>query len=184
MNKLGILISKILLSGYMGAGKSTIGKKLAQLNQWQFIDLDSFIEEKERKSISQIFKEQGEAHFRKLEKQALDSLLKVEKALVISLGGGTVCHSGIAKMLSNNKHVIVCYLKFNPDIICQRLLHEQTKRPLLNEIQDLKSFVTKHINSRTEFYEMADLILDDVESIEESCREIENYRSYLNSSTT
>ena len=80
----------IYLIGLMGSGKSTLGPQLARNLQYEFIDMDSYIEEKEQLSIPQIFQKQGEDFFRKVEAEALNDLSSKQK-VVISTGGGTPC---------------------------------------------------------------------------------------------
>ena len=75
----------------MGVGKTTIGKRLAEKIFFPFMDLDTFIEQKEGKKISQIFKDKGEIYFRKKEREYLTELLKSSSPMVLSLGGGTPC---------------------------------------------------------------------------------------------
>ncbi|MFN5829806.1 MAG: shikimate kinase, partial [Bacteroidota bacterium] len=80
----------VYLTGFMGSGKTTVGKKLAAQLNYTFIDLDSYIEKQEGRSISELFNEHGENYFREVEHQCLQTLLKLEK-LVIACGGGTPC---------------------------------------------------------------------------------------------
>ncbi len=168
----------------MGCGKSTLGKILAERFQYKFIDLDKLIEEKESLTISEIFALKGEDYFRELEKVALNSILTMDVPLILSLGGGTVCHSGIAADLNKNKNILVCYLKLSPQVIFNRLISEKQSRPILNGVDNLQEFIQKHLNQRESFYAMANLTLDGVVDPEEVFSEIRTFIGYLNSSTT
>lgn len=168
----------------MGCGKTTFGKKFATFLNWKFIDLDQYIEEKQSKTVAQIFKDGGEKSFRQLERLALDLLLNNEEKLIISLGGGTVCYSDIASKLDDLRSVIVCYLKYSPTVIIGRLENEIHTRPLLNEVENLEVFIRGHLEERERYYEMADLIIEDEENSNEITRQIKGYIDYLNASTT
>ena len=84
---------KVILLGYMASGKSTIGRLLAEEKGLKFINLDEYLEEKEEKSISDIFKDKGEIYFRLKENEYLKELLEKKESFVLSLGGGTPCYS-------------------------------------------------------------------------------------------
>jgi shikimate kinase len=95
------------LLGYMGSGKSTVGKELARILSVPFVDLDSEIEKSENKSVSQIFDERGAIYFRKKEKLVLEEVLSSEKNTVLSLGGGTPCYFGSMNYLNNIDEVYI-----------------------------------------------------------------------------
>ncbi len=143
----------IVLLGYMGCGKSTIGKLLASRTGLQFIDFDEFIEKKEGKSITAIFKQHGEVYFRKKEHQYLNELLNSAPEAVISLGGGTPCFGNNMELLLESKAKVV-YLKAKIDTLTQRLLKEKDQRPLIKDIPDteLEEFIRKHLFERNYFY--------------------------------
>lgn len=92
-------MKKIILIGYMGCGKSTIGKLLAKSSDFEFEDLDFFIEKKLETSIETIFKTKGEIYFRKIENQYLVELLNSNEKMVLSLGGGTPCFTNNNEIL-------------------------------------------------------------------------------------
>lgn len=113
----------LFLTGFMATGKSTYGKELAEELQWPFVDLDRYIEEKEGRSINQIFREEGEKYFRKLERKAVLSVTPDLKNQVVALGGGAL----------HNQHM-VDHLKFNGLLICfESSIEEITDRVMSNE---------------------------------------------------
>jgi shikimate kinase len=92
---------KIVLLGYMASGKSAVGKVLAEALHVQFVDLDSFIEEREQLSIAKIFETKGEIYFRKMESVHLQELLNSKEFFIISLGGGTPCYGKNMEFIKN-----------------------------------------------------------------------------------
>ena len=151
----------IVLLGYMGSGKSTVGKIIAAKTGVQFIDFDHFIEEKEGVSIPEIFKSKGEVYFRKKEREYLEELLKIAPDAVISLGGGTPCFGNNMQLLLDSPAKVV-YLKANINTLTQRLLPEKSGRPLLAEVPDneLEEYIRKHLFERNFFYLQAPVKLD------------------------
>src|SRR5690625_7262031 len=110
----------ISLMGYMGSGKSTIGKELANTFNYKFIDLDEFIEASETQSISEIFKNGGEIKFRKLERLYLLEILEEEKNAIIAFGGGSpVYYDNIDKI---NEHSFSFYLIITPPQLFEKLV--------------------------------------------------------------
>lgn len=128
---------KIFLVGFMGSGKSTLGKKLSELMNVSFIDLDSKIEESEGKSVSQIFKERGEEYFRNLEAEALRKTARIRNA-VIATGGGAPCFYDNMEWMNENG--VTVYLKAEPGELYHRLLKERETRPLLAHMGDVALF--------------------------------------------
>ena len=100
----------IILFGYMGVGKSYIGKKLSKELMIDFIDLDNYIETHEKKSISNIFFEKGEIYFRSIENKYLELILNKNLKCVISTGGGTPCYSNNIDLIKRNKDLKSFYL--------------------------------------------------------------------------
>ncbi|MDO3694447.1 shikimate kinase [Wenyingzhuangia sp. chi5] len=143
---------KLVLLGYMGCGKSAISNALANSLNLKRIDLDDYIETKEGKTIADIFKENGEIYFRKLETTCLLELLDNEEAFILSLGGGTPCFGKNMEII--NQKSISVYLSANIPTLVSRLLPEKAKRPLIARIADeeLAEFIGKHLFERRHFY--------------------------------
>jgi len=119
--------SLIFLTGFSGSGKSSIGPLLANSLGYDFIDIDSAIEEQEGKTITRIFAEEGERAFRKLE-QAMIATIAERKEMVASLGGGALEHTPTFELISTTGTLV--YLKSDPKNLAKRLFHK-TDRPLL-----------------------------------------------------
>ena len=151
------MVTKIILVGMMGAGKTTIGKLLSNQLAFNFIDLDRKIEEKSGVKINTIFEIEGEEGFREREHSALNEALAEEK-VVISTGGGVVVKA-INRSLMQKSEAMVVYLKANLDILVGRLKNDKT-RPMLDKDNKLLS-LQKLLSEREPFYEnLADFIID------------------------
>lgn len=120
--------NNIILIGFMGAGKTTIGKKIAKIRQWEFVDTDLYIEEKAGIRISDIFAQKGEEYFRQLETDTLIDLLKNTTNTIISVGGGLPLREENRKLLHQLGKIL--YLKATADTIYDRVKGDTT-RPLL-----------------------------------------------------
>src|SRR5690606_39739659 len=121
---------KIVLSGYMGCGKTTIAKLLHASTGIQMLDLDRYIEEKANLSIPEIFAAKGEIHFRKLEHEALKEVLAINSDLIIALGGGTPCYANNHDLLKGPA-IIWIFLKASPQMLYERIQSSNPERPLL-----------------------------------------------------
>lgn len=122
-------MKNIILVGYMGCGKTTVGKNVAKNKEFTFVDTDEMIEEQQGKKISEIFAEQGEAAFRDMETEYLKQLISEnQENLVISTGGGMAVREENRKLLAQLGSVI--YLKASPEVIYERVKTDTT-RPLL-----------------------------------------------------
>lgn len=147
---------KIILLGYMGSGKSTVGRILAKKLGLEFHDLDTLIEAREGKTIAQIFDQKGEVYFRKLEYRILDEMLLSDSGFVLALGGGTPCYGdNMAAILRSTQNVF--YLQLPIPALSERLLNEKAERPLISHIPDeaLPEFIGKHLFERIPFYSRA-----------------------------
>jgi shikimate kinase len=151
---------KIVLIGYMSSGKSTIGKHLADKLFLPFIDLDIYIEKKEKKSVSDIFKNKGEIYFRLIEHKYLKEILISDQTVVLSLGGGTPCYADNMNLI-NTANAISFYLQTSIKVLVDRLTKEKDDRPLIASLEDNKisEFVAKHLFERRVFYEKANFII-------------------------
>jgi shikimate kinase len=151
---------KIVLIGYMSSGKSTIGKHLADKLFLPFIDLDIYIEKKEKKSVSDIFKNKGEIYFRLIEHKYLKEILISDQKVVLSLGGGTPCYADNMNLI-NTANTISFYLQTSIKELVDRLTKEKDDRPLIASLEDNKisEFVAKHLFERRVFYEKANFII-------------------------
>ena len=147
----------IIILGYMGSGKSITGKELSLKLNKKFIDLDSYIEGKEKDSISNIFQNKGDLYFRKQESKYLKEIINNNANLVLSVGGGTPCYFNNLDMIISNNNISF-YLKNSNIQLTSRLFNEKNKRPLISNIsseEKLLEFVSKHLFERESFYNSA-----------------------------
>ena len=167
---------RIILVGYMGSGKTTIGKALSKETGMMFYDLDWYIESRMHKTVSQIFAERGEEAFRKMEYNMLHEVAEFED-VIISCGGGTPCFFDNMDYLSQQGDVV--YLKASPDTLYKHLLMAKVERPLLKDkTQDeLIDYITSHLAEREPYYKKAHHVLnvdvlDDYDKIQESVAQL------------
>lgn len=140
----------------MASGKSSIGKILSKKLSLRFVDLDDYIIESEKMSISDIFKEKGEIYFRLIENKYLKEILSKDEDFVLSLGGGTPCYANNMEEI-NKLSSISIYLQGNVSTMVKRLIKKKSKRPLIASLGDDKipEFVAKHLFERRFYYEQA-----------------------------
>lgn len=149
---------RLILIGFMGVGKTSVGIKLAKVLNFEFIDIDNEIEILEGKSISEIFEEYGEKYFRKLESNILEKLIK-NNNIVISTGGGIITTKKNFDILKNEEKVI--FLDGSVETIINNLHNEITKRPLLKESENLNKKIEELLSIRYEKYkEVSDILID------------------------
>lgn len=152
----------VALMGYMGSGKSTIGKNLATVLNYNFLDLDEYISEQENCSIPELFKNKGEIYFRKKETQYLNEVLSTKDNLVLALGGGTPCYGNNINILLDSSNVNLFYLKLSIPNLVLRLFKEKDSRPLISHLttkEELTEFIGKHLFERTQYYNQASNII-------------------------
>jgi shikimate kinase len=151
-------MDKIFLVGFMGVGKSTTGKKLANKIGWHFIDTDAIFEEKYKLDINTFFNKYGEKLFRKLENEVLVSTFNYSNC-VISTGGGMPCYEHAMDQINNNGLSI--YLSMPANAILGRLTNSKQKRPLvLNKTQnELRSYIRSSLDERIPYYSKAKIII-------------------------
>lgn len=152
-------MNRIFLIGYMGSGKTTIGKMLAAKLSYSFVDMDAHIEEKQFKSVSRIFAEKGEDEFRQIEKKCLHEVGEFEN-VIISTGGGAPCFFDNVEYM--RKQGLTVYLKLTPEELKTRLESSKAnKRPLLAERKgdELLRFISEGLSKREPFYSQAEIVI-------------------------
>ncbi len=150
---------RIILIGYMGAGKTTVGKALSKAMGLQFYDLDWYIESRMRKTVAQIFAERGEEGFRLIERNMLHEVAEFED-VILSCGGGTPCFFDNMDYLNGQGETI--YLKADPEVLYKHLLMGKIERPLLKNKtpEQLIDFIKEQLEKREPFYTKAKHVLD------------------------
>jgi shikimate kinase len=153
----------VVLMGYMGAGKTSVGKELAKELGYRFVDLDAYIVRGEGVDIADLFRTRGELYFRSIESKYLLELLKNENNLVLALGGGTPCYGTNLKLLKSAESVKSVYLKMSIPNLVERLFKDKLDRPLIAHVQSetqLTEFIGKHLFERGKYYSESDVIID------------------------
>ena len=151
--------SRIILIGYMGSGKTTVGKVLSRELNLPFYDLDWYIENRMHKSIHQIFEEKGEEGFRKIERNLLHEVAEFEN-VIISCGGGTPCFFDNIGYINQQGESV--YLKCRADVLSAHLRMGKTIRPLLlnKTNEEVELFISEQLAQRESFYSQAKHIID------------------------
>lgn len=146
---------RIFLIGMMGSGKSHWLKPMAKWNKSVGYDLDALIEMNEEKTIAEIFNEDGEAYFRKLESKIL-KWFKEKKKYVLATGGGTACAQEHMDWMK--KEGVVIWLDESVDVLVKRLSNEKAHRPLIAHLSEneLAAFLEQKLVERHPFYQQAD----------------------------
>ena len=150
---------RIILIGYMGAGKTTIGKTLAKQLGVPFYDLDWYIETRMRKKVKQIFDERGEEGFRIIEKNMLHEAAEFEN-VVLACGGGTPCFFDNMEYMNSLAETV--YLKASPEVLAMHLRMGKIERPLIKgkTEEELLLYIKDSLKEREPFYTKAKHILD------------------------
>jgi shikimate kinase len=145
---------KIYLVGYMGCGKSTLGRRLAEHAGLQFIDMDNYIEARNCKTVPQIFAEYGEKGFRQKERKALEELSEFT-GVVIATGGGAPCFFNNMDLMNRTGNTI--FLNIDPQILASRLMKSKTERPLIKgkSKKELMNFIDETLRKRNPYYKQA-----------------------------
>lgn len=143
---------KLFLLGFMGSGKSKLGKKVASQLTVPFFDLDDEVEKSAGKSITELFQESGEEAFRSLESEVLVNIISKNEAFVLSTGGGTPCFNDNMELMNQSGKTI--YLNVDSTILYGRLRTAKKKRPLIANLSDeeLKDFIEVSLSKRNTFY--------------------------------
>ena len=170
-------MKKIFLIGYMGCGKSSLGRKLAKVANMEFMDMDSIIEQREGASISDIFYYQGEEYFRNAERALIEELGTAEGDMVISTGGGSPAWKDNMECLNSLGTTI--YLQRSPEQILSRLsAYGREKRPMFRGKSDeeLLEFMRVHMAEREPYYNQAHIVIEcDACSDDEAVEKIVDY---------
>lgn len=158
---------RIILIGFMGSGKTTLGKKIANKLNVPFIDSDREIEAHYNKSISEIFVEFGESHFREIESEYIDAL-DLRDDFVLATGGGMPCFGDNMDRL--NQLGPTFYLKRSPKELAHRLKNAKSKRPLIEGLEEteLLEFIEDKLELREEYYNKSGILLSREEQTPES----------------
>lgn len=162
-------MKNIVLLGFMGTGKSVVGRRLASELRYQFVDTDQMVEEKTNKKISEIFAQQGEAQFRAWEAEVVREVADRNRC-VISTGGGIVLNAANLEALSR-KGILVS-LQARPEVILKRVQKRAGQRPLLQKPDPL-SEIQRLLSEREPFYRRASFMIDTSDMrLEEVVRQI------------
>ncbi len=148
-------MKNIVLTGFMGTGKTAVGRKLSRLLNMELIDVDTEIEKSQKMTINDMFKKFGEPRFREIETEMIKKLSGKEN-IIISTGGGAVLKQENLDVL-REKGIIVCLLA-TPETILRRTSHN-SNRPLL-QVEDPSGKINELLNFRKPFYEKADIMID------------------------
>ena len=149
----------IILLGFMGSGKTSIGKLLSEQVNFNFIDSDLEIEKRNHMSINNIFKKKGELFFRNEEKKLLNEII-TKNNIVFATGGGLSCNNKSIKKL--NDFGLTIYLRYSNNVLFKRLKKQNKTRPLINNLidNDLEEFIRKSLKKREDFYNQSNCIIE------------------------
>jgi len=161
---------RIYLIGYMGSGKSTLGNKLAREMGLTFIDLDKYIEERNCKTVPQLFTELGEPGFREKERKALEEISEFTD-VIIATGGGAPCFYDNMELM--NRTGITVFLDIQPSVLAERLLKSKTERPLIQgkSRTELVRFIDESLKKRMPFYTKAIIRMEKTQDMAVQLRE-------------
>lgn len=150
---------RVILVGYMGSGKTTVGRQLANALGVQFYDLDWYIETRFHKKVAEIFAEKGEEGFRDMERRMLHEVAEFED-VVVSCGGGTPCFFDNMDYMNSLGETL--YLKATPEVLAQHLKMGRTERPLIKgkTPEELEQYIRESLAAREPFYSKAKHIVD------------------------
>ena len=145
---------RIIIIGYMGAGKTTVGKALSKELGIPFYDLDWYIESRMRKTVKQLFDERGEEGFRRIERNMLHEVAEFEN-VIVSCGGGTPCFFDNMEYMNQQGETV--YLQASPEVLYGHLLMGKGVRPLLlgKSKEELMVYIKEQLQKREHFYSQA-----------------------------
>ena len=158
--------SRIYLIGFMGSGKTTCGKQIARMLDYDFLDIDQWIVQQEGKTIPEIFAEDGESRFREMETAAIREMDQYQE-VVIATGGGLPCYADNMQKLKASGLTI--YLQLPPKALLSRLKVSKTKRPLLEgkSEEEMNATIQEMLREREPYYSQADMIIDGLDRVNE-----------------
>ena len=172
---------RIIIVGYMGSGKTTVGKALSKDLGIPFYDLDWYIESRMRKTVAQIFAERGEEGFRRIEHNMLHEVAEFEN-VIISCGGGTPCFFDNMDYMNGQGETV--YLQASPDVLYNHLKMGKTERPLLKNKtpEEMQVFIAEQLEKREPYYSKAKhtLNVDLLENYEKIKISVAKMRALLN----
>ena len=163
---------KIFLIGFMGSGKTTIGKRLAERIGFDFVDTDRFIEMQQGMTVSEVFARYGETAFREMEYNILLEIQKLDH-VVVSTGGGMPCYGNHMDIMRSCGKLV--YLKTSPQALTRRLLRSHNERPLIKEKteEELQRYIVEKLSEREPFYSRAQIVVQTENfSLEELLQEL------------
>lgn len=165
---------RIFLIGFMGSGKTTLGKQLANKMGYQFVDQDQYIEKKTGMSIGDYFSTHGEQEFRRMEHKVLKELVLLNN-VVIATGGGAPCFFDNMEIM--NQHGISIYIKLKPEVLQSRLKQAQEERPLLRgkSEKELLDFIKSKLSERESYYLKATHIIESMDLKSEDLYQLIKY---------
>ncbi len=170
---------KVFLIGYMGVGKTSVGKRLAGKLKLPFFDTDDAISQLEGLSVAEIFSRKGEKYFREMESKVIRQLANASDDAVISTGGGAPCHGDNPDVMM--KAGMLVWLRLPAKVIAARLQQGQSERPLIAHLSkdELIVFIENHLKEREPYYALAHIQADtqdlNAENLMNLVAEIQNY---------
>ena len=152
---------RIFLTGFMGSGKTSFGKKLAKHLMFDFYDLDNEVEKQESLSVSTIFNQNGEEYFRQIERDCLKQII-TKNNFVLATGGGTPYYFNNMDLI--NKAGLSIYLYMNSKAILNRLQNSKSERPLIKGMQskELELFINEKLSLREQYYNRSHIKLNSI----------------------
>ncbi|MDD2277691.1 MAG: shikimate kinase [Bacteroidales bacterium] len=146
---------KVFLIGFMASGKSTVGEELANVLGYKFVDLDTYIEKKYKKSVKLMFEINGEDYFRRVENEALVDVSQIDDNIIVASGGGTSCFYNSVEFM--NKVGLTIYLRVEVSELLSRLIESKKDRPLLwgKSKEELNNYIIRVLDERKRYYEKA-----------------------------
>jgi len=152
---------KVFIIGFMACGKSRTGRIMASESGRRFIDLDKYIADREHRTISEIFRDDGSEKFRKLETMYLREVCDLYEDFILSVGGGTPCFNNNMELMNSLGETI--FLNPDVDTITNRLILGKYKRPLVKDLQDeaIRAYVVENLKARMPFYMKATKIISE-----------------------